>query len=158
LAAFEGGLGSLHNSPELSLFISMNSHKLSCVSTVSGWRKAASSSRNRLNDQLFILHSPFQQFLAGTKLPRVAGPDPKYPDVCFSGAGENLADVAQHFPAVSFEMGGWQGGIWSLELAPENFMFKHSDVAGAYCLGIFENQDAGSLIGGEHWSVGCRRC
>lgn len=89
------------------------------------------------------------QVLAGTKLSRVAGADPKYPDICFSGAGEDLTEVAKHFPTVSFQMEGWEGGTWSLELAPENFLFKHSNVKGAYCLGIFENQDAGSLIGGE---------
>ncbi|GAQ80451.1 Eukaryotic aspartyl protease family protein [Klebsormidium nitens] len=87
------------------------------------------------------------QFLAGIKLPRIAGPDPKYPDICFSGAGDDLTQLAAHFPTVSFEMGGWQGAPWSLELAPENFLFKHAE-PGAYCLGLFENQDQGSLIGG----------
>ena len=40
-----------------------------------------------------------------------------------------------------------QGGV-DLELAPLSYLFRHARVAGAYCLGVFDNGDQGTLLGG----------
>ncbi|XP_015056415.1 aspartic proteinase CDR1-like isoform X2 [Solanum pennellii] len=65
---------------------------------------------------------------AALSLKLIEGPDPNYKDICFSGAGSNGK---------------------KLSLSPENYLFRHSKVRGAYCLGIFQNgKDATTLLGG----------
>lgn len=78
-------------------------------------------------------------------LKRIRGPDPNYNDVCFSGAGSNISELSKAFPAVDmvFEHGQ------KYSLSPENYLFKHSKVPGAYCLGVFQNgKDPTTLLGG----------
>ncbi|XP_024392664.1 protein ASPARTIC PROTEASE IN GUARD CELL 1 isoform X2 [Physcomitrium patens] len=77
-------------------------------------------------------------------LQAVPGPDPSYPDVCFAGAGSDSKALGKHFPPVDFVFSGNQ----KVFLAPENYLFKHTKVPGAYCLGFFKNQDATTLLGG----------
>lgn len=79
------------------------------------------------------------------KLKQVAGPDSRYPDVCFGGAGSDLSELSHHFPEVQLKFGDGQ----IISLAPENYLFKHLKVQGAYCLGIFNNgKDSATLLGG----------
>ncbi|KAI0523479.1 hypothetical protein KFK09_005874 [Dendrobium nobile] len=76
------------------------------------------------------------------KLQKVNGPDPNYKDICFAGAGR---DPLKSFPEVDmvFENGK------TLKLAPENYLFRHSKIDGAYCLGVFQNgNDPTTLLGG----------
>lgn len=79
------------------------------------------------------------------KLPRVAGPDSHYPDICYEGAGSDVSKLSDHFPEVQLKFG--DGKLVSL--APQNYLFKHLKVPGSYCLGIFSNgKNSATLLGG----------
>ncbi|XP_027346186.1 aspartic proteinase CDR1-like [Abrus precatorius] len=76
---------------------------------------------------------------------QISGPDPNYNDICFSGAGSDVSQLSKSFPVVDMVFGN--GHKYSL--SPENYMFRHSKVRGAYCLGIFQNgKDPTTLLGG----------
>ncbi|ESW28744.1 hypothetical protein PHAVU_002G014200 [Phaseolus vulgaris] len=78
-------------------------------------------------------------------LKRISGPDPRYNDICFSGAGSDVSQLSKSFPVVDmvFENGH------KLSLSPENYLFRHLKVRGAYCLGVFSNgNDPTTLLGG----------
>ncbi|XP_014521287.1 protein ASPARTIC PROTEASE IN GUARD CELL 1 [Vigna radiata var. radiata] len=78
-------------------------------------------------------------------LKQISGPDPRYNDICFSGAGSDVSQLSKSFPAVDmvFENGH------KLSLSPENYLFRHLKVRGAYCLGVFSNgNDPTTLLGG----------
>ncbi|XAR50724.1 Nepenthesin [Bertholletia excelsa] len=78
-------------------------------------------------------------------LKQIHGPDPNYKDICFSGAGSDVSELSKTFPVVEmvFDHGH------KLSLSPENYLFRHSKVRGAYCLGIFQNgKDPTTLLGG----------
>ncbi|XP_077233719.1 aspartic proteinase Asp1-like [Tasmannia lanceolata] len=78
-------------------------------------------------------------------LKQIRGPDPNYNDICFSGAGSDVSQLSKAFPEVEMVFGNGQ----KLSLAPENYLFRHSKVHGAYCLGIFQNgKDPTTLLGG----------
>ncbi|KAH7850984.1 hypothetical protein Vadar_005569 [Vaccinium darrowii] len=78
-------------------------------------------------------------------LKRIRGPDPNYNDICFSGAGSDVSELSKSFPVVDMVFGNGQ----KLSLSPENYLFRHSKVHGAYCLGIFQNgKDPTTLLGG----------
>ncbi|WVZ24459.1 hypothetical protein V8G54_003003 [Vigna mungo] len=78
-------------------------------------------------------------------LKQISGPDPNYNDICFSGAGIDASELSKSFPVVDMVFGN--GDKYSL--TPENYMFRHSKVRGAYCLGIFQNgKDPTTLLGG----------
>ncbi|XP_022985603.1 aspartic proteinase nepenthesin-1-like [Cucurbita maxima] len=79
-------------------------------------------------------------------LKKIGGPDPNFKDTCFSGAGSDAAELSKTFPTVDLIFDNGQ----KLSLAPENYLFRHSKVHGAYCLGIFENgnNDQTTLLGG----------
>lgn len=76
---------------------------------------------------------------------QIKGPDPSYNDICFSGAGSDVSQLSKTFPSVEMVFGKGQ----KLSLSPENYLFRHSRVTGAYCLGIFQNgKDPTTLLGG----------
>lgn len=76
---------------------------------------------------------------------QISGPDPNYNDLCFSGAGIDVSQLSKTFPVVDMVFGNGQ----KYSLSPENYMFRHSKVRGAYCLGIFQNgKDPTTLLGG----------
>ncbi|KAJ9166303.1 hypothetical protein P3X46_021077 [Hevea brasiliensis] len=78
-------------------------------------------------------------------LKHIHGPDPNYNDVCFSGAGRDVSQLSKIFPEVNMVFGNGQ----KLSLSPENYLFRHTKVSGAYCLGIFQNgKDPTTLLGG----------
>ncbi|KAL8240626.1 hypothetical protein R6Q59_013981 [Mikania micrantha] len=78
-------------------------------------------------------------------LKRIKGPDPNFKDFCFSGAGSDVSELHESFPSV--EMVFRQGH--KLSLSPENYLFRHSTVRGAYCLGVFQNvNDTSTVLGG----------
>ncbi|OAY51000.1 aspartic proteinase 36 [Manihot esculenta] len=78
-------------------------------------------------------------------LKRVHGPDPNYNDICFSGAGRDVSQLSKIFPEVNMVFSNGQ----KLSLSPENYLFRHTKVSGAYCLGIFQNgKDPTTLLGG----------
>ncbi|KAK1555741.1 hypothetical protein Q3G72_030710 [Acer saccharum] len=77
-------------------------------------------------------------------LKRIHGPDPKYEDICFSGAGRDVIELSKKFPEVDMLFSNGQ----KILLSPENYLFRHIKVSGAYCLGIFENADPSTLLGG----------
>jgi hypothetical protein len=79
-------------------------------------------------------------------LKRIHGPDPNYDDVCFSGAGRDVAEIHNFFPEIAMEFGNGQ----KLILSPENYLFRHTKVRGAYCLGIFPDRDSTTLLGGKY--------
>ncbi|KAI3798994.1 hypothetical protein L1987_34282 [Smallanthus sonchifolius] len=76
---------------------------------------------------------------------QIRGPDPSYNDICFSGAGSDVSKLSETFPSVEMVFGKGH----KLSLSPENYLFRHSKVRGAYCLGIFQNgKDPTTLLGG----------
>lgn len=78
-------------------------------------------------------------------LQRIPGPDPNYNDICFTGAGSDVLQLSKTFPIVDMVFNSKQ----KLSLSPENYLFRHSKVHGAYCLGIFQNgKDPTTLLGG----------
>ncbi|XVF36372.1 hypothetical protein REPUB_Repub19eG0053100 [Reevesia pubescens] len=77
-------------------------------------------------------------------LKRVHGPDPNYDDICFSGAGRDFSQLSKIFPEVEMVFNNGK----KLLLSPENYLFQHTKVSGAYCLGIFPNAEATTLLGG----------
>ncbi|KAJ6833029.1 aspartic proteinase CDR1-like [Iris pallida] len=78
-------------------------------------------------------------------LKQIDGPDPNYKDICFSGAGSDAHELSKAFPKVDMVFGNGQ----KLTLSPENYLFRHSKVPGAYCLGVFKNgKDPTTLLGG----------
>ncbi|XP_024530855.1 aspartic proteinase-like protein 2 [Selaginella moellendorffii] len=91
----------------------------------------------------------FQAFKSAVKeqvgsLKEVPGPDEKFKDICYAGAGTNVSNLSQFFPSVDFVFGDGQ----SVTLSPENYLFRHTKISGAYCLGVFENGDPTTLLGG----------
>ncbi|XP_020574598.1 aspartic proteinase-like protein 2 isoform X2 [Phalaenopsis equestris] len=78
-------------------------------------------------------------------LKQIPGPDPNYRDICFFGAGSDVSQLSKFFPEVDMLFGDGQ----KLKLYPENYLFRHSKVHGAYCLGVFQNgNDLTTLLGG----------
>lgn len=77
-------------------------------------------------------------------LKQIHGPDPNYNDICFSGAGRDVSQLSKAFPEVDMVFSNGQ----KLSLTPENYLFQHTKVHGAYCLGIFRNGDSTTLLGG----------
>ncbi|XP_019444898.1 PREDICTED: aspartic proteinase nepenthesin-1-like [Lupinus angustifolius] len=78
-------------------------------------------------------------------LKQIHGPDPNYNDICFSGAGIDVSQLPKKFPVVDMVFGNGH----KLSLSPENYLFLHSKVRGAYCLGVFPNgNDPTTLLGG----------
>ncbi|MED6137091.1 hypothetical protein PIB30_061709 [Stylosanthes scabra] len=78
-------------------------------------------------------------------LKQIPGPDPNYNDICFSGAGIAVSQLSNRFPVVDMVFDNGH----KLSLSPENYLFRHSKVRGAYCLGVFPNEnDLTTLLGG----------
>ncbi|GAB4852292.1 hypothetical protein Ancab_016484 [Ancistrocladus abbreviatus] len=78
-------------------------------------------------------------------LQKIPGPDPGYKDICFAGAGRDVSQLSKTFPEVEMIFNNGQ----KLSLFPENYLFRHTKVRGAYCLGIFQNgKDTTTLLGG----------
>ncbi|MBA0759655.1 hypothetical protein Gotri_022507 [Gossypium trilobum] len=77
-------------------------------------------------------------------LKRVRGPDPNYDDICFSGAGRDVSQLSKSFPEVEMVFNNGN----KLLLSPENYLFRHTKLIGAYCLGIFANTESTTLLGG----------
>nr|XP_010911491.1 uncharacterized protein LOC105037539 [Elaeis guineensis] len=78
-------------------------------------------------------------------LKQIHVPAPIDKDICFAGAGSDVSQLSKTFPEVDMVFGNGQ----RLSLSPENYLFWHSKVQGAYCLGIFQNgKDPAILLGG----------
>lgn len=78
-------------------------------------------------------------------LKQIKGPDPSFNDICFSGTGSDVSQLAKSFPSVDMVFSDGN----KLTLSPENYLFQHFKVRGAYCLGIFPNgKNPTSLLGG----------
>ena len=95
----------------------------------------------------------FQAFSAAVEayalqhgLVRVRGPDPQYDDICFGGAPEHtdLRAMAAVFPSLTLHF----SPAVTLTLGPLNYLFVHTFNSGKYCLGVFDNGLAGTLLGG----------
>ncbi|XVF17578.1 hypothetical protein REPUB_Repub10bG0135600 [Reevesia pubescens] len=78
-------------------------------------------------------------------LKQIRGPDPNYNDICYSIDSSDVSELSKIFPKVEMVIGNQK----KLLLSPENYLFRHSKVHGAYCLGIFQNEkDPTTLLGG----------
>lgn len=78
-------------------------------------------------------------------LKQIHGPDPNFNDICFSGAPREVSKLLEVFPQVDMVFNNGE----KFALSPENYLFRHTKVHGAYCLGIFQNGDDGTtLLGG----------
>jgi|TARA_B110000977_G_scaffold120628_1_gene155247 hypothetical protein len=95
------------------------------------------------------------------KLVPVPGPDPDFPeDVCYGVAaldGENLHEsnsahdlrptektLQNFFPNLTLAF----VGELSLNLPPGNYLFIHGKIDNAFCLGVMDNGESGTLVGG----------
>ena len=79
-------------------------------------------------------------------LSSVAGPDPRYEDLCYAGAGDE-SDLSKHFPDIVLEFKPLPGSPSAkLILHPMNYLYAHTR-PGAYCLGSFDNGSTGTLLG-----------
>lgn len=76
--------------------------------------------------------------------PALPGPSraPQYPDVCWRGAPDGFAGLDAIFPTARLVFGGGA----ALTLRPHRYLFLVA--RGEYCLGVFDNGAAGTLIGG----------
>ncbi|XP_057990196.1 aspartic proteinase 36-like [Hevea brasiliensis] len=77
-------------------------------------------------------------------LKQIRGPYPNYNDICFSGAPSAVSQLSDAFPPIDLVFGNGQ----HLSLSPENYLFRHSEDRGAYCLGIFEHRYNETILGG----------
>ncbi|XP_061341213.1 aspartic proteinase 36-like isoform X2 [Gastrolobium bilobum] len=82
-------------------------------------------------------------------LKQISGPDPNYKDICFSVRVylyfSDVSKLSKSFPVVDMVFGNGH----KFSLSPENYLFRHSKVRGAYCLGVFPNgKDPTTLLGG----------
>ncbi|KAG8478395.1 hypothetical protein CXB51_028227 [Gossypium anomalum] len=78
-------------------------------------------------------------------LKQISGAVPSYNDTCFSGISSDVSQLSKTFPTIELVFENQQ----KLLLTPENYLFRHSKVQGAYCLGIFQNgMDPTTLLGG----------
>ncbi|WCJ31336.1 Eukaryotic aspartyl protease family protein [Euphorbia peplus] len=78
-------------------------------------------------------------------LKQITGPDPNYNDLCFSADESEVSKLSNKFPTVDLVFGNGQ----KFSLSPENYLFRHSRMNTAYCLGIFQNgHDQTTLLGG----------
>lgn len=84
------------------------------------------------------------KYVGDKGLQKVAGPDPKYDDVCFGPATSDPSQLAEYFPPITIQ---FHPNV-KYQLSPENFLFRHTADENAYCLGVFENKDRGTLLGG----------
>ena len=101
----------------------------------------------------YIPTPAFQAFSAAVEayavehgLVRVRGPDPQYDDICFGGAPEHtdVDAMQQVFPTFGLHF----APNATLILGPLNYLFVHTFNSGKYCLGVFDNGHAGTLLGG----------
>lgn len=90
--------------------------------------------------------SAVESYALSRKLKRVPGPDPQYEDICFGDAPahDDLEALSKVFPSMEIQFD--QGT--SLVLGPLNYLFVHTFNSGKYCLGVFDNGRAGTLLGG----------
>jgi len=76
---------------------------------------------------------------------QIPGVDPAFQDVCYSGFESDASKLSNVFPNIHMVFGKKQ----ELLISPENYLFRHSKVHGAYCLGIFaSNNDKMTILGG----------
>lgn len=101
----------------------------------------------------YIPTPAFQAFAAAVEayalehgLVRVRGPDPQYDDICFGSAPEHtdVEAMSQVFPSFGLHF----APNATLILGPLNYLFVHTFNSGKYCLGVFDNGHAGTLLGG----------
>lgn len=62
--------------------------------------------------------------------------------MCWSGAPHNFEGLTKLFPTAKMVFGGGA----SVSLPPHRYLFMIG--AGEYCLGVFDNGQSGTLIGG----------
>ncbi|KAL2892598.1 Aspartyl protease family protein 1, partial [Bienertia sinuspersici] len=83
-------------------------------------------------------------------LKQIRGPDP----VMMIFASLALEELSKAFPSVNMVFGNGQKYL----LSPENYLFQHMKVPGAYCLGFFQNDNDPTIFLGvydrEHLKVG----
>ncbi|GFH10757.1 peptidase A1 domain-containing protein [Haematococcus lacustris] len=71
----------------------------------------------------------------------------QYNDICWKGAPHDITDLDSVFPRVELVMAGMTAGTDSvLVLKPLQYLFVLG--TGSYCLGVFDNGNAGTLLGG----------
>jgi hypothetical protein len=85
-----------------------------------------------------------KQHVVKTGLKLTNGPDPLYTDICWAGGPLNPAELRRFFPVMSFVL----EDEFELHLEPINYLFIHTHLPGGYCLGLFDNGNSGTLLGG----------
>eukprot|EP00270_Netrium_digitus_P016348 TRINITY_DN5851_c0_g1_i2.p1 TRINITY_DN5851_c0_g1~~TRINITY_DN5851_c0_g1_i2.p1 ORF type:complete len:751 (+),score=141.85 TRINITY_DN5851_c0_g1_i2:56-2254(+) len=93
-----------------------------------------------------VAYSAFKAEVAAQlkgQLQQVSPPAYNLETVCYKGAGSDPGQLSKYFPRVELVFLG--GAVqW---LSPENYLFRHRHIAGAYCLGIVPDDNGGTLLG-----------
>ena len=89
----------------------------------------------------------------GANFFRVSGGDPNYPnDVCWRSLNENQqlseSNVNYYFPMFNLTFIGVNEEELPIQFLPENYLFVHPNEPNAFCVGVFDNGQQGSIIGG----------
>jgi len=89
----------------------------------------------------------------GANFFRVSGGDPNYPnDVCWRSLNENQqlseSNVNYLFPTFNLTFIGVNEEELPIQFLPENYLFVHPNEPNAFCVGVFDNGQQGSIIGG----------
>ena len=89
----------------------------------------------------------------GSNFFRVSGGDPNYPnDVCWRNLNENQqlseSNVNYLFPTFNLTFIGVNEEELPIQFLPENYLFVHPNEPNAFCVGVFDNGQQGSIIGG----------
>ena len=89
----------------------------------------------------------------GSNFFRVNGGDPNYPnDVCWRNLNENKqlseSNVNYLFPTFNLTFIGVNEEELPIQFLPENYLFVHPNEPNAFCVGVFDNGQQGSIIGG----------
>ncbi|GAX76326.1 hypothetical protein CEUSTIGMA_g3772.t1 [Chlamydomonas eustigma] len=97
----------------------------------------------------YLPTAAFKQFSAAVDkfakskgLKQAKGEDPQYNDICWSGAPDDMFKLDAYFPKATFV---FKPDV-HIEMKPLQYLFRMGK--GTFCLGIFDNQASGTLIGG----------
>ncbi|GAB4814012.1 hypothetical protein N2152v2_001058 [Parachlorella kessleri] len=121
---------------------------------------------------IYLPSDAFQAFTAEVErqavqngLYKVDPPSSEYKDICYGGGPADYQDaegLSQAFPTMSLDFAQME----PLVLPPLNYLFVPVLGSGKYCLGVFENPDSGTILGGiafrnilvqydrENWQAG----
>ncbi|KAF3628861.1 putative aspartic proteinase-like protein 2-like isoform X2 [Capsicum annuum] len=104
-----------------------------------------------LPEPVFIAFNSIVRYLMKElhSMKQIKGSDPSFNDICFSGDGSDVSQLAMNFPPVNMVFGDGNKPTLSYE---KYFQIYWLLLRGTYCLGIFPNgKNPTSLLGGTSY-------